>query len=320
MGAPFDGRRYRNPDAGEKPPGGAPFLNFLKWMLTRRRGRWNAWTAAPAAPPPPARVAALRWRATFVNHSTVLLQGAGANVLTDPIWSERASPVRFAGPRRHRPPGIRFEDLPPLDLVLVSHDHYDHFDEATLRRIAAGHSNAVFATGRGNRGRLASLGARRIAELDWWESSAAGGLRVTAVPARHFSGRGLRRDRTLWAGFVVSNEAGSVFFAGDSGYGPHFAEIGAKFPRIALAVLPIGAYAPRWFMHPMHVSPEEAVRAAEDLRARAAIGVHFGTFELADDGEDEPVRALESALAKNPGAPPFRALGFGESWEAPGKD
>jgi len=317
VGAPFDGRRYGNLDA-DAAPLGAALLKFLKWMRNRRRGRWNAWTEAPPAAPPSERVAAPRWRATFVNHATVLLQGAGVNVLTDPVWSERASPVRFAGPRRHRPPGIRFEDLPPLDVVLVSHDHYDHFDFATVRRIAAVHPGAIFATGRGNRRRLAALGVRRAAELDWWESvEPAPGLRVTAVPARHFSGRGLRRDRTLWAGFVVSNGAGTIFFAGDSGYGPHFAEIGARFPGIALAILPIGAYEPRWFMRPMHVSPSEAVRAAKDLGARAAIGIHFGTFELADDGEDEPVVELREALAKAPDAPAFRALGFGESWDVP---
>ncbi|HET9795720.1 MAG TPA: MBL fold metallo-hydrolase [Thermoanaerobaculia bacterium] len=291
-------------------------------MLTRRRGRWKPWTDAPPAAPPEDRVVAPRWRATFVNHATVLLQGAGVNVLTDPVWSERVSPVRFAGPRRHRPPGVRFEDLPPLDLVLVSHDHYDHFDFPTVRRIAQAHPSAFFATGRGNGRRLAALGARRAAELDWWESAdPAPGLRVTAVPARHFSGRTLLRDRTLWAGFVVSNEAGSAYFAGDSGYGPHFAEIGARFHRIALAVLPIGAYRPRWFMQPMHISPAEAVRAAQDLGARAAIGVHFGTFELADDGEEEPLHELHDALAASAGAPPFRALGFGESWDVPtGRD
>ena len=319
MGAPFDGRRYSNPNAGASGARHRAALpNFLKWMLTRRRGRWKPWTETPPAAPPEDRVAAPRWRATFVNHATVLLQGAGVNVLTDPVWSRRVSPVRFAGPKRHRPPGVRFEDLPPLDLVLVSHDHYDHFDFPTVRRIAQAHPNAFFAAGRGNGRRLASLGARGAAELDWWETAEPlPGVRVTAVPARHFSGRALLRDRTLWAGFVVSNEAGSAYFAGDSGYGPHFAEIGERFPRIALAVLPIGAYRPRWFMQPMHISPAEAVRAARDLAASAAIGVHFGTFELADDGEEEPLHELREALARNPGAPPFRALGFGESWDVP---
>ena len=314
-GAPFDGRRYSNADPDAS--GARAFLRFLNWMLHRRRGRWNRWTDAAPGPRPPARIEGARWRATFVNHATVLLQGGGVNVLTDPVWSERVSPVRFVGPRRHRPPGIRFDDLPPLDLVLVSHDHYDHFDYPTVRRLAAEHPGAFFATGLGNGRRLASLGVRRAAELDWWEAAAPGRVGVTAVPARHFSGRGLRRNRSLWTGFVVRGEAGSFYFAGDSGYGPLFAEIGARFPDIALAILPIGAYEPRWFMRPMHVSPEEAVRAAEDLRARAAMAIHFGTFELADDGEEDPPRELRAALARRPQAPPFWVLDFGESRNAP---
>jgi L-ascorbate metabolism protein UlaG (beta-lactamase superfamily) len=258
-------------------------------------------------------------RVTFVNHATVLLQMDGVNILTDPVWSERVSPVSFAGPRRHRPPGLRFEDLPPIDAVLVSHNHYDHMDLATLRQLAGAHRPPVF-TGLGNTKFLTRQDVPGARDLDWWESAPLGaGVTVTAVPARHFSTRGfIDRDRTLWCGYVVEGPSGSVYFAGDTGWGSHFEKIGRRFPNLRLALLPIGAYRPRWFMAPAHIDPEDAVRAHETLGAATSIAIHFGTFAQADDGETEPIEELRAALARRLGSKPrFLLLDNGESVDVP---
>lgn len=309
----FDGRKFHNLSA-QAPRG---FRDALKWMLHRERGEWRRWTDAAPGPPPPRRVDDLR--VTFVNHATTLIQISGVNVLTDPVWSERVSPVTFAGPKRVRPPGIRFDDLPPIDAVLVSHNHYDHLDLATLGRLARRDRPRIF-TGLGVSELLARRGVAGGLELDWWEGvDMAAGITVTSVPVQHFSGRGLSdRNATLWTGFVVSAAAGRVFFAGDTGYGPHFAEIARRFPGIRLAILPIGAYRPEWFMGPVHETPAQAVEAAKDLGAATSVGMHFGTFELTDEGQEEPPRDLEKALAAAPEPKPrFWVLGFGEGRDVP---
>ena len=310
----FDGRRFHSAEPRE-----GRFGDFLRWMTHRERGPWRKFTDAPPAPPPPRRVVNGVLRVTFVNHSTVLLQLDGVNVLTDPVWSERVSPFSWAGPRRHRPPGVRFEDLPPIDAVLVSHNHYDHMDLATLRRLARERRPRVFVP-LGNSAFLAKHGVPGSRDLDWWESEAvAGGVSVTAVPARHFSSRSLfDGNRTLWCGFVISGPSGSVYFAGDTGWGAHFAAIHERFPALRLALLPIGAYRPRWFMAPAHMDPEEAMRAHETLRPGTSVAIHFGTFAQADDGEDEPLTDLRAALERRSDpAPRFLALGNGESLDVP---
>ncbi|MGA7625945.1 MAG: MBL fold metallo-hydrolase [Candidatus Acidiferrales bacterium] len=318
----FDGKKFFNPWGGL--PGGG---SVLKWLASRKPGSWREWIEDPFAPPPPARVSDGEIRATFVGHSTVLIQMDGANILCDPIWSKRASPFPWMGPRRHRAPGVGFEELPPIDLVLQSHDHYDHFDVPTLQRIASRWS-PVFAVPLGLRARLSSkriAADDRMYELDWWQSADAfDKLRITAVPARHFSGRGLRdRNATLWCGYMIEGASGAVYFAGDTGYGPHFGEIKGRFPNIRLAFLPIGAYLPQWFMGPVHVSPEDAVRAHIELGAATSIAIHFGTFRLADDGEGEPVVDLECALRRTNdpgrGAPRFWVLNPGEGRSVPAR-
>jgi L-ascorbate metabolism protein UlaG (beta-lactamase superfamily) len=260
-------------------------------------------------------------RVTFVNHSTVLVQMDGVNVLTDPIWSERCSPVAFAGPRRVHPPGLRFEQLPPIDVVLVSHNHYDHLDIPTLERLAAEHRPRIFVP-LGNRAVLDRAKIRDVEELDWWQSvEVREGIRIAAVPTQHFSGRGLfDRDRALWAGFVVTGPAGAMYFAGDTGFGPHFGQIRERYGPPRLALLPIGAYRPEWFMSRVHMSPEEALRAHRILGAEASVAIHFGTFRLADDGEDEPAERIATMLREGEQPPPkFWALGPGEGRDVPAR-
>jgi L-ascorbate metabolism protein UlaG (beta-lactamase superfamily) len=305
----FDGRRFFNPHV----PRGTGLRAVRRWQRTRQREPWPQ-HIEDATLPPPHRTAHDHIAATFIGHSTFLLQIGGICVLTDPIWSERCSPVSMAGPRRARRPGQRLDSLPDVDLLLVSHNHYDHMDLPTLREVQARWSPCV-ATGLGNARHLAKAGIRSAVELDWWQSTELAGARVTYVPAQHFSSRGLHdRDRSLWGGFVIEAQGAVVYFAGDSGYCPHFAEIGRRFPRIDLALLPIGAYEPRWFTRRNHVDPQEAVRAHLDLKPRRSLGMHFGTFQLTDEAIDAPVLALRRAQAEAGVAEAdFDVLAFGET-------
>jgi L-ascorbate metabolism protein UlaG (beta-lactamase superfamily) len=313
----FDGYRFHNLDG---PPEHGLFA-FLGWRLGRLLGvgSWPGWIGAGPGPAPPARVEGEALRVTFVNHSTMLLQTAGLNVLTDPIWSWRASPVPWAGPKRRRPPGLRFADLPRVDAVLISHNHYDHLDLPTLRALVRGHAPRFF-TGLGNAVLLQREGVGPVTELDWWqEVPLAGPLRLTCVPARHFSARGpWDRARTLWCGFVLHGSAGPVYFAGDTGVGGHFEPIRDRFGPPRLALLPVGAHLPRWFMAPVHLSPAEAVQAHRLLGARVSVATHFGTFPLADDGAGQALAELRAALAEaGEAARGFWVLGFGEGRDVP---
>jgi L-ascorbate metabolism protein UlaG (beta-lactamase superfamily) len=310
----FDGERFLNPDP-RKPQG-----SFLRWMRERERGPWADWTEEPPGARPPWRVPHGTLRVTFVNHATVLLQLDGVNVLTDPIWSDRCSPVSWVGPRRHRAPGLRFEDLPPIDAVVLSHNHYDHMDVPTLRRLARAFPRVRVFAGLGNATFLRSKGLHNVTEVDWWqELPLSAAVTLVSVPAQHFSSRGLRdRDGTLWTGYAFRSSAGLSYFAGDTGYSPHFRQIRERLGPVRLAVLPIGAYRPEWFMDPVHVSPHQAVRAAQDLEAELSVPMHYGTFRLADDGQEEPVAELKRALeAMGPAAPRFWVLGFGEGRDLP---
>ena len=236
---------------------------------------------------------------TLINHSTLLLQERGANILTDPIWSQRASPVSWAGPRRRREPGVRWEDVPRIDTVLVSHNHYDHLDLPTLHRLAdRGQSQFVVPAGVGRLLRSKDVGP--VHELDWGESLTLSPTTIHAVPALHFSARGVfDRNRTLWCGYVIETPGRIVYFAGDTAFGDHFALIRERFGAPRLALLPIGAYEPRWFMSPIHMAPDEAVRAHEILGARTSIAVHHGTFQLGDEAIDTPKRCLQAITSSD---------------------
>jgi L-ascorbate metabolism protein UlaG (beta-lactamase superfamily) len=311
----FDGHKFHNLE----PPRRKGFIDFLRWQLTSKPGYWNKWTDSQPCVPPPIRIYDGRLRVTFVNHATVLVQMDGLNILTDPTWSERASPVSWVGPRRHRAPGLRFEDLPPIDLVLISHNHYDHLDIQTLRRLHAEH-RPRFIVGLGNQALLNAKGVPGSIELDWWQDVEVGqGLKVTSVPSKHFSGRGLSDgDATLWCGYVIEGPSGIIYFAADTALGSHFREIKEMFGPIRLSLLPIGAYLPRWFMKPVHLSPDDAVEAHRILEARVSVAIHFGTFALGDDGEFEPVEKVREAMMReNLGDSHFWVLEFGEGRDVP---
>jgi L-ascorbate metabolism protein UlaG (beta-lactamase superfamily) len=314
----FDGEVFFNQDRPESHGS----LDAMRWQATRDQGSWKEWTDAAPGPPPAKRVARGDMRVTFINHASVLIQMDGLNILTDPVWSDVVGPISGVGPRRVRPPGVRFEDLPPIDVVLVSHNHYDHMDVPTLRRVIAAHKPRVFA-GLGSRALLHDEGIEgieRVEDLDWWQvAEVAPEVRVTSVPAQHFSQRGLcDRDNTLWTGYVVSGPAGIAYFAGDTGFGRHFRQVRERFGKVRLAVLPIGAYRPRWFMATVHIDPEEAVKAHLELGATTSVGMHFGTFRLADDGQDEPVADLTRARSKaGVSDAQFWVLGFGEGRDVP---
>ncbi len=289
----FDGKRFRNAPPMEQPS----FGDFLKWRRTREPGAWPDWIPSEPGPPPPERVNCDDLRVTFVNHATVLVQTGGVNLLTDPIYAKRVSPVRGIGPKRHRAPGIRFEDLPPIDVVVISHNHYDHLDMPTLKRLRKEH-DPLFVVGLGTASLLHRRGVQRTVELDWWESTVLPtGVRVIGTPAAHWSLRGGGdRDRDLWMSYVLQTECGNTFFAGDTAMSTHFDAVGEAYGPFRLALLPIGAYAPRWFMHTSHIDPEQAAEARRQLRAHTAVAMHFGTFALADEGHGDAPAELRRHL------------------------
>jgi N-acyl-phosphatidylethanolamine-hydrolysing phospholipase D len=292
--------RFRNPWPRSEPHG---WRALLAWSRDRRRHppppsptRGSFPTAVPEIAFP--RAAPGVFSATWVGHATVLLQMGGLNLITDPVFSERAFPVQWMGPRRLMDPALRLEALPPLDLILVSHSHYDHLDRPAVRRLARAHPDAGWIVPLGLGRSIRRWGGRNVTELDWWQTAESHGARVTATPARHFSARRLGdRNRSLWCGFAVEVGDRRVWFAGDTAYHPDFGEIGARLGPFDLVMIPIGAYEPRWFMERVHVDPEEAVQVYQDVAAahpRASpplmLGIHWGTFRLTDEPMDEPPR------------------------------
>lgn len=299
----FDGSRFINP-AHIKPKGA---VDLFKWMFHRHKGPWSEKQTTHGTRPLSHFSDGIR--VTFVNHSTFLIQVDGLNILTDPVWSRRASPFRSIGPKRMTTPGIRFEDLPRIHLVLLSHNHYDHLDVETMRTIfGAYHPRTIVPLG--VKAFLEQQSIRGANEVDWWdEVEIDDNVKLQAVPAQHFSGRGLLdRDATLWCGYVLRTGSGNIYFAGDTGYNTvTFKEVGARCGPMRVSLLPIGAYKPGWFMSPIHVSPEQAISIHADVKSETSIGMHFGTFPLADDGQDDPATDLESAMAKH-GISPERFL------------
>ncbi|MDE2149507.1 MAG: MBL fold metallo-hydrolase [Gammaproteobacteria bacterium] len=309
----------------------ARFANRFPHPLRSRRALLAWWwrylrqrpppVRPPVTPPELAWIAANRHRdaVTWIGHATCLLQLGGRYLLTDPQFSRRASPLPWLGPRRTVPPAPALAQLPPLDFVLISHDHYDHLDVASVRRLAAAQPQAHFVVPSGLRCWLLRHRVQRVIELEWWQAVDVGGCMIHAVPVQHFSGRGpFDRNRRLWCGYVIECAGRRTFFAGDTGYSPDFADIAGRLGSMDLALLPIGAYAPQPVMGAMHVDPEAAVQIHLDLGARQSVAMHWGTFRLSEEPLDEPPQRLARALAER-GVPAgtFQVLRHGQTLRLP---
>jgi L-ascorbate metabolism protein UlaG (beta-lactamase superfamily) len=294
----FDGTRFFDPDG--VPPKSLGEVLRWQWSRDRQRQPWPDWVPSPFADTPPPRVEGNRARLSYVGHASWLIQTGGLNILIDPVWSERVSPLSFIGPKRHNAPGIAFEALPKIDLVLVSHGHYDHLDLATLSKLAARHAPRVITPLGNDLTMTASDSAIRAEAFDWRDRVELGdGVAVTLVPTRHWNSRGLfDRNKALWASFVLETPAGTIYVVCDSGYGEgkHFRRVGDAHGPLRLAILPIGAYAPRWFMKDQHMNPADAVMALADCGAAQALANHHGTFQLTDEAIDAPEQALYATL------------------------
>ena len=313
----FDGKRFHNLEP--KPHKG--LYRLFKWQLSR--APQPDWIDQPGPAQPPAiaeRVTGADLHVTYINHATLLIQQHGLNILTDPLWSERASPFQLIGPKRHHPPGLSLEQLPPIDLILVSHNHYDHLDLFSLRQLAERFPLAKVVTGLGNGGLIGECGFPDVIELDWWQSLPLNEqLSLHAVPVQHWSARA-RHDtnRSLWLGFVLDSAEGPLLFPGDSGLGPEFKLIHQRFGPLRFAALPIGAYAPRWFMRDNHMNPDDAVQAHQQLASQCSMAIHFGTFNLSDEEQFAPPQELAKALAEREvSANEFRPPKPGEQWQIP---
>ena len=303
------GYRYRGPRTGHFD--GDRFTNQpplrpigLRELLTLRRERrrtapWS-WAHFPAGSTPATRVDDGSVRITFINHTTFLIQYAGLNVLTDPVWSTRVSPFRFMGPRRFHAPGVAMESLPPIDAVLLSHSHYDHCDISTLSALLKSNPRMRLIAPLGHEVIANELGFQCQESLDWWSACHLKGHAITLVPARHWGARTLwDKCRTLWGGFVMETPQGLLYFAGDTGYSDSFQRIRTRMGPVSLALLPVGAYQPQWFMSDVHLAPHEALRAHRELGCQASIACHFGCFALANDAQDEPQRAVAALRQRN---------------------
>jgi L-ascorbate metabolism protein UlaG (beta-lactamase superfamily) len=306
----WDGEHFFTPGAAT---GARGWVQVLRWRFGGKRAVWERPPPDPGFPPPPSVVAAGTAAVTFINHASFLIRLRDRVLLTDPIFSDRCSPVPWAGPKRVRPPGLALADLPRPDIVLVTHNHYDHMDIPSLREIQQRHAPR-FITMLGNAATLRKHGIEAT-ELDWWEDASSGPVTITATPARHFSARTpFDRNRTLWGGFMIESPDGRILFAGDSGAGPHWRDIGSRLGAPDLALLPIGAYEPRWMMAAVHMNPAEAVQAHLTLGATRSVGMHFGTFQLTDEPIDAPPHALADArAAANLNRSAFDTQGFGET-------
>ena len=290
----FNGKKFFNPTLDEQF---SPGISDIFSMIREGRAKWPKHVRNTATPSIYEELMADDMAITFINHATFLIQLPGLNILTDPVWSDRVSPVGWFGPKRVRAPGVDLDALPKIDLVLISHNHYDHLDLDTLRRINKRHSPSYLAP-LGDKVHLQKSGARDITEMDWWETIRVHpDIEITFAPTQHSSGRSLfDRDQSLWGSYFVRRNTRSIYFGGDGGYSTHFASIKARLGSPEVAVLGIGAYEPRDFMKPIHTSPAEAVQAHKDLGATISIGMHFGTFQLSAEGYEDPENDLLRAL------------------------
>ncbi|WP_104489023.1 MBL fold metallo-hydrolase [Acinetobacter indicus] len=297
----YNGAQFFNPVPA---PEGRSRSDLLKWLLQRKR---NSWTAenTPEQPAEGKRPIPLErpnaslddWQIWFVGHATVLIQIGPYNFLTDPVWCEYAGPQQGRGPKRNCPAGIALEELPTIHAVLLSHNHYDHMDLATLRWLHARFAMPIY-TGLGNSWYLPKN--FHVVEMDWWQSALFNELKLVYIPAQHGSGRGMRdQNSALWGGFSILHGEDHCFFAGDTGYSSHFKEIHARIGAPRIALLPIGAYEPRDLMRYMHMNPEDAFQAHKDLHSKCSLAIHYRTFQLTDEGREQPEVDLQNAMRKS---------------------
>lgn len=297
--AHFDGTYFRNRIDHDKT-----IIDILRLIggYYLFGSKWPKWVEIENFSSPPKRINR-GLSVTFINHASVLIQVDGMNIITDPILSDRASPFTFLGPKRVHRPGVMLEDLPPIDVILISHNHYDHLDLPTLKNltnVGAKDKKPLILTGLGNKELLLAHDLTNAREMDWEQIETYGSIKFIYVEARHRSGRGfLDQMRTLWGGFVILTPYGNIYFAGDTGYDKHFQEIRSKYAPIILSLLPIGAYEPQWFMHAVHLTPEEAIKAHHDLASKLSVPIHFGTYPLTYEPREEPEERLRKALNTN---------------------
>ncbi len=314
----FNGENFFNP--GGIPP--RKFSDLLKWQLSETKAKWPSKYPSPFhGAKPKERVGQNELVVTMVGHATLLIQVSGVNFLTDPVWVERASPVQFAGPKRVNPPGINFEDLPPIDYVLLSHNHYDHLDLATLKRLSDEHNSTIICP-LGNDTIVKSKAANANFVVGDWNDIAdlKNNLRVHFEPCHHWSARGTKDRRwALWAAFVIETPVGKIYHIGDTGFhdGINYKALHAKHGSMRLAIMPIGAYEPRWFMKGQHQNPDEAVQGHLLVKAQQSLGHHWGTVQLTNEAIDAPEKALAEArnhygVAENA----FIAMRPGQVWDA----
>lgn len=295
----FNGTYFFNPGK----PLDKGFATFLKWKMTAEKQPWPDYTQLSDYDTPPERVNGGGLRVSYVGHATVLIQTGGLNILTDPVLSKRASPVSWAGPKRVHPPGIKTENLPDIDVILISHNHYDHLDLQTIEQLWLRNRPRIIVP-LGNDTIIANYNSGIETEARDWgdEVHLAGDLVVHLEPMQHWSARGMfDRNRALWAAYAITSPGGNIYFAGDTGYGngDYFRAAKEKHLSFRLAILPIGAYEPRWFMAYGHMSPEECVRTFEDLGGPMVLPIHHKVFQLADTGYDQPLEMLKEALYDN---------------------
>lgn len=307
----YDGSKFHNLETRDDLKS---FFTVLKWKLTADSADWPQNVPIKNFPlrtiAPGEKVVA-----TFINHATFLLQLPGLNIITDPIYSKRASPVTFAGPARAKEPGIGFDFLPPIDVVTVTHNHYDHLDIETLK-ILDSKFHPLFLIPLGDKKLLEKEGIQNVKELDWWEEVKVKDVTIVFTPSQHWSARGLfDKNESLWGAFYYYNDKVRIYHGGDTGYAGHFKSAKEKLGAPDLALLPIGAYEPRWFMKDHHMNPDDAVQAHQDLGSKKSLGMHFGIFQLTDEGISDPEKDLEAARkSKGISAEEFMVLEQGQAY------
>lgn len=289
----FDGKKFFH----SWPQAKKDFVALFKWLASRKPKKWPKKIDNNFRPLFSPDLSETDIELTFINHATVYIRHSGISFITDPHWGLRASPVSFAGPQRVCEAGAKIEELPALDFVFVSHNHYDHLDLPSLKRLNELY-HPQFLIPVGDAALMKKAGITNFIELDWWDEVDIGhGCKAVYVPVKHWSARGLNdRNKSLWGGFVILSPTKRLFFAGDTGYCDIFRTLSDKFGEFSVSLLPIGAYEPRWFMRDSHMNPAEAVKAHIDLKTKFSMAIHFGLWQLTDEAIDQPEKDLQAAL------------------------